>query len=186
MPKFDEEQVRHLELIAKALEKGQSFNSLFIAAGYVTFFALWNNVTGCATPASHMVAGAALTLSVVVYVAWMVVGLVALNVTMMTLVKQAESSPRPLAVSPPINTIGAASLLREALANKDSGFTPAERVQYRLALLTLEMGKVWPYVLIAIMVPALLGIAIVFSTYIHGAWLASHGVVLRCFVPSAH
>ena len=185
MQKFDEEQVRHLELVAKALEKGQSFNSIFIAAGYATFFALWNNVTGCATPASHMLAGASLTLSVVVYVAWMVLGLVALNLTMMSLVKQVESSPRSQATSEPLDSQGAAAVLRKALADKDSGLTRAQRVNYRLLLLTLEIGKVWPYVLVAIMVPALVGIAIVFSTYVHGAWLASHGVVLKCAAQSA-
>lgn len=180
MPNFDEDQVRHLELVAKALEKGQSFNSIFIAAGYATFFALWKNVAGCTTPASHMVAGAALTLSVVVYVAWMVTGLVALNVAMMSLVKQVEASPRQQTPTQKNDPQGAGEYLREALADKDSGLTPAERTKYRLLLLTLDIGKLWPYVLIAIMVPALIGIAIVFFTYVHGAWLAYSGGVLHC------
>lgn len=185
MTKFDEDQVRHLELVAKALEKGQSFNAIFIAAGYATFFALWKNVEGCATPASHMVAGASITLSVVLYVAWMVTGLVALNFAMMSLVKQVESSPRPQSPPQPTNFQAASAYLRGMLNDKDSDMTQAQRVTYRVLLLTLDIGKMWPFALAAIMLPALVGIAIVFFTYVHGVWLGYHGEVLHCVVRSA-
>ena len=184
MSKFDEDQVRHLELVAKALEKGQSFNAIFIAAGYVTFFGLWKNLEGCARPMSHMVAGASITLSVVLYVVWMVLGLVALNFTMMKLVQQVESSPRLRASSEPVDFQAASVYLREMLDDKDSGMTQAQRVTYRVLLLTLKIGKLWPYALAAIMLPALLGMGIVFSTYVHGAWLSYNGGALQCSTQS--
>ncbi|MGO1072885.1 hypothetical protein [Lysobacter sp. CA199] len=180
MPKFDEDQVRHFELMAKAMEKGASFNSLFIAAGYVTFFALWKNVGGCATPTSHMLAGASITLSAVLYVLWMVFGLVVLNIAMMSLVNQVESSPRLLESPEPLDLKSASAILREALDDKDSGMTHVQRASYRMLLSTLKVAKLWPYALAAIMLPALLGMGIVFSTYVHGAWLSYHGDAVQC------
>lgn len=183
MPKFDEDQVRHLELVVKALERGQSFSAIFIAAGYATFFALWKNIEGCATPAPHLLAGAFITLSVVLYVGWMVLGLAATNFAMMALVKEVESSPRSQV--PPLQPVefqDTAAYLREMVDDIDSGMTQAQRVTYRVVLITLELGKKWPFVLTAIMLSALVGIGIVFFTYIHSAWLGYHGTVLQCFV----
>jgi hypothetical protein len=180
MPKYDEEQIRHLELAVKAAEKGQAFNSVFIAAGYATFFALWKNLNGCAVPTSHFAAGALLTFSATLYVAWMVLGLVVLNLTMMGLIKQASSSPRVRAEHAAPDFMAAADLLRMMISDPESGFTRSQRIGFQLLLGALSLAKLWPYAITLIMIPALSAVVIIFSTYVHAAWLSYHGITLIC------
>lgn len=181
MPTFDQDQIEHLELVAKTTEKAQAFNSVMIAVGYATFFALWANVKGCATPASHMVAGGLLLVSVLLFAGWHVVGMVMLNVSVMSLISLVDPTPgrRPieaLDVSPREKL----QLAREALDDPDSGLTTVQKVSLRMAIGALALARWWPYTLAMILLPALIGLAVLLSTYVHGAWLAYGGTVLRC------
>lgn len=185
MTTYDENQIRHLELVAKATEKVQAFNSLLIAVGYATFLALWANAKGCATPTSHMVAGACLIISVVLFAAWHIVGMVSMNLAVMSLLSFVDPAPGQNTVDAPVFHPGKSlELARQALNDPDSDLTPVQKVTLRMTLATLRLAKLWPYALAMILVPALVGMGILFSTYVHGAWLGYQGQAVQCAVSS--
>jgi Na+/phosphate symporter len=185
MTTYDENQIKHLELVAKTTEKVQAFNSLMIAVGYATFLALWANVKGCATPTSHMVAGACLVVSVVLFVAWHIIGMVAMNISVMSLLSFVDPSPGQEPVTePPIPTGKALELARQALNDPESGLSSVQKVTLRMTLTALRVAKFWPYALATILLPALVGMGILFATYVHGAWLGYKGHVIQCTVQS--
>ena len=182
MEKHDENQLRHLELVAVAAEKGQSFNSVFIAVGYATFFGLWKNIETCSTTGWHMMAGALLTFSVAMYVAWMVMGLYFLNITMMTLVEQVSSSSRPKAGEYMSDSNAALKQVYELVNDPKSDLTSAQRVKLRLVLRALEAAKTWKLAMPVICAPALLAVSILFSIYVHGMWIAFTGTTIKCAI----
>ena len=143
LDEYDKRIEDMIKIVSALYDKAAAYANLIMAAGYAAFFAVWANMKALMSPAQMRISALAMTVSLIIFVSWELTKMIR---TSLSLKKQLDLA----------NSEG------EEFAKKFAEHQKEQRA------VNVKFLAVWPYVLGAAIVPAVIAAGVLLYAFIGG------------------